>query len=187
MCSFYNPNIQSKFDESKCLFPELKGGCLASIVVVCKKQGSNQQYVNLKNSSQHNLLAAWDSGFSEILADMILLVWSGDVKSFKDYIQEDKTLKISNDEFDRIYLTAKLIDFIELLFFSEFGDESSCCSKLNYESSLLLTRTGKDYGFYTVYERLQLYDYVFNHSHLEVSALKVGHDETELTLQIKIA
>jgi hypothetical protein len=186
MCSFYNPNIQSNFNEGKREFPQLAGLCIASFMFIYENREDKLEFVKIKNRVQHRQLIAWDSHFQEVLSDMVLMAWYGKIQSLSDYIFAEKTLKIKDDYQDGIYITAKLNDFLDLLFFSEFGKGSSSCPVIHYDSSWVLSNIGEFDVFYTLYDRLQLYDYIFTHSVLEVSTGEITSKKKELKLHLKV-
>lgn len=198
MCSFYNPNVQATY-ESDTSFVHLKKMELAEYGIVyrindcydvtelsdfrLKHQLLFQHFVNIQQ--QRNLMYV-DSVFPLILADLGLDVFLKKIKSFEAYVPAQKQFSAPDLLDAGLYYNYKLRDFIEFLLYSDIAQTQKCTGIRNYDKIFGAAGTEDELEFYTLYERLKLYDYLMANMHLEIDLQKSGMTENEVTLYLKI-
>jgi hypothetical protein len=199
--SFYNPNIQRAFDEDERDFIQLKGLTLATYVIVyrindgysatdisqihSKFQLLFQRFGNLHQ--QRNLMMV-DSVFPVLMADIALEVLLGVVRSLREYIGSEKTLKIVPDGYEELYLPHKFHDFIELLVYSDIASKHSSKVERDFRRIYCRKSTADEFEYFTLYERLKLYDYLMREMRLEIDWEKSGikGHEARLCLRLRV-
>jgi hypothetical protein len=179
--SFYNPNIQRAFEEDKREFIQLKGVTLATYTIVyrindgyvvtdlshihSKFQLLFQRFENLQQ--QRNLMLV-DSVFPVLMADIALEVLLGSVCTLREYIGSEKTLKMVSDGYEELFLPYKLHDFIELLVYSDIASRHSSKLERDFRRVYCRKNTADELKYFTLYERLKLYDYLIREMRLEI-------------------
>jgi hypothetical protein len=198
MCSFYNPNVQATY-ESDTSFMHLKKMELAEYGIVyrindcyhvtelsdfrLKQQLLFQRFVNIQQ--QRNLMYV-DSVFPLILADLVLDVFLQKIKSFEEYVPVQKQFSAPDLLDAGLYYNFKLRDFIEFLLYSDIAQTQECTGLKNYDTVFGAKNTEDELEFYTLYERLKLYDYLMKNMQLEIDIRKSELTDTEVTLYLKI-
>jgi len=86
----------------------------------CKKDFTARQFCSL--DLQRNLIYV-DMIFPNILADITLEAFLGNVHTFLDYISFPKSFKIVDELNDAIFYNLKIREFIKLLLFSDIQEE----------------------------------------------------------------
>ena len=198
MCSFYNPNVKATY-ESDSRFVHLKKMDLAEYGIVYKINDCCQitklSDFNQKNQllfqrfvilqQQWNLMYV-DSVFPQILADLVLDVFLGNITCLEDYVTASKQFTVSELLDAELYYNYKLRDFIEYLLYSDIAKTQESSGSKNYDKIFGTTNTHNEIEFYTLYERLKLYDYLMKNMQLEIDMQKCCLNDNKTTIYLKI-
>lgn len=102
----------------------------------CKKELTVRQFCSL--DMQRNLIFV-DMIFPNVLADISLEAFLGNVHNFSEYISLPKSFKIVDDFNDAIYYNVKIREFIKLLLFSDIQVEKLSSGTIYSDKSYLVT------------------------------------------------
>ncbi len=197
--SFYNPNIQQTFDEDSRDLVILKDVTFGVFEIVYSisidheikqltdiQQKEMFKFVKLKNNYQHYNLQLVDNSFPESLSDIALDAFFGNVNSFQDYILNKKPFQSIFEEYEILYLSDKIQDFIELLVYSDISSKHKSKGERNFSRVFKQKTIIDEPQYYTLFDRLKLYDYLKQKMKLEIDMNKSAINGNEVTLCLKI-
>ena len=183
--SFYNPNIQHAFEEDKRNFIKLKNLTFASYKIkyrindCCSVKGIDDLrakyqlgFVGFENRFKQQNLCLVDEKFPELLADIALEVMTGRVKSFWDFIVRNKPFISLTAEHQAIYEGDMIQDFIELLVYSDIASPKISRGERDFTKIYKYKNTSSEYEFFSLFERLKMYDYLKRNILLEIDKRK---------------
>lgn len=101
-----------------------------------KKELTVRQFCSI--DLQRNLIFV-DMIFPNILADITLEAFLGNVRNFSDYISLPKSFKIVDDFNDAIYYNVKIREFIKMLLFSDIQEEKLSSGTIYSDKSYIVT------------------------------------------------
>jgi len=199
MCSFYNPNVQAAYESDQKIFVRLKKMSLAEYSIVYKvNDGCNISdlsdfnskcqllFVQFESLNQQQNLGYVDEMFPQVLADMALDVFFGNVHCLSDYIHVPKDFVVPEIEDEELYYNYKLRDFIEYLLYSDIALTQASAGNRNYEQFSCAGNLSGDFGYYSLYERLKLYDYLMFNLQIEIDKVKTVLVGDKLIIGLKM-
>ena len=136
---------------------------------------------------QMNLLLV-DSLFPAILADVAIDVFLNNVKSFNEYIDSKKMIKIFEYDRDKSFIKHKFFTFIHLLLYSDINSEMICNVDKQTDKIFCLKNDADAIQFYTIYEQSQLQLMLLDKMKLEINfkSSTISKDEVKLDFRIRI-
>lgn len=134
---------------------------------------------------QVNLMIV-DSCFSILLSDVVLDVLLNDVTSFAQYVTRKKKIIISDVEFDQTYIKYKLIDFTHHLLYSNISPGEICKGNVDPNKIFCLEDQNKEIQYYTIFERNELQELLFNKMTIEIDFSKSFIHKTNANICFRI-
>jgi hypothetical protein len=201
--SFYNPNIQSTFDADQCLFIKLENVTLATYTMSFKvSQGcyvdqlsnfhSAYQLQFLKFSEDFKLsnLNLIDKDFPNLFVEIVKLVFVGKINTFADYLRLKSSLQLSFENHTLTYLGDRIQDYLELLVYSDISENKQSRGERDFTKIFHLNQNESPElpQYFSLYERLKLYNWLREHIRLEVKNIEFVsvNQQLELLFLIKI-
>lgn len=197
--SFYNPNIQETFDNDSRNFVVLKDMTFGFFEIVYSisidykvkelldiQHKEMLNYAKFKNNYQHYNLQLVDHSFPELLGDIASEVFFGNINSFQDYILNKKPFQSIFEEYEVLYLSDKIQDFIELLVYSDIASKHKSKGDRDFSKIFQQKNIIDEPRYYTLFDRLKLYDYLKKEIKLAIDMNKSTINGTKVTLCLKI-
>ena len=199
--TFYNPNIQAKFEEDERSFVQLTGQTFARYVIVYTMEEGTEgvdpfdpdstcwlSFLRYESAHQQRNLTAVHSFFGILLADIALEVLTGRVSTFWDYILQTMAKKTPATQYEALYMGDKIQDFIELLVYSDIASKHESAGERDFNRIFCVKKEADEPLFYTLYERLKLYDFLKREMRLSIDRKqsKVCGNEVHLCLKMAV-
>jgi len=198
--SFYNPNIQQAFEDDKREFITLKGLKFATYKIIyniCEScnvrnvselnEKSQLEFIRFGNSFQEHNLTLVDLNFPTLLADIAIEVMNNRVKSLSDFIVRNQPFNSLIEQHNALYESDKIQDFIELLVYSDIASKHLSKGERDFTKIYKRRKTANDFEYFTLFERLKLYEYLKNNILLEIDWKKSEINESEVSLVLRIS
>lgn len=134
---------------------------------------------------QMNLMIV-DSCFSILLSDIVLDVFLNNISSFAQYTSHKKKITIDDTEFDQYYIKYKLNYFINQLLFSNIASDEIYKGNIEVNKTFFLKNQSSEIQYFTIYERYELQDLLFNQMTLEIDFSKSYIRETSANICLRI-
>ncbi len=197
--TFYNPNIQQAFEDDTRQFIKLKGVTFGTYKLIyrisdgCMVRNTNElrakyqlEFVRMANRFQHENLTIVDNSFPELLSDIALEVMTGRVSSPLDYIIRNQPFSSLTEQHEALYERDKIQDFIELLVYSDIAQKHKSAGERDFTTVYCSKKTENELEYYTLFERLKLYDYLKRNLQLKIDREKSTIEGQEVALYFKI-
>jgi len=169
--SFYNPNIQSAFEADihesivlrnvilasyKMVF-NIREGCLVTSVEDLRAV-YQLEFLRIESAFQHQNFELVDSEFVFLFAEMALNVLIGKLSTFDEFLhfKVEYTPEMDRNKF--LYLGDCILNYIELLIYSDIADNIQSSGDLDFTKLLGVRKYDSIFPvFNSLYDRLKLY------------------------------
>lgn len=160
-----------------------------SVKELTKFNDRNQLLFQKINSKvmQMNLMMV-DSVFPLLLSEVVISVFLDKSESFQEYIDEKKSIFISNKEYDSELLKYKFRQFIHYLLFSDIFSKNVFNGNIDSNKVYYIKDENRELKYYSTFEQNELQELMFQKMKLEIDLKKsiIRKDEVEICLRISI-
>lgn len=199
--SFYNPNIQKAFDADQRLFIKLENITLATYNICFKVSDgcsvnkladfhAAYQLHLLKFSEEFKLfnLQLVDKDFPNLFIEIVKLVFVGKINTFADYLTLKSSFQLSLDNHTMTYLGDRIQDYLELLIYSDISENKASRGERDFTKIFHFNQNESPelQQYFSLYERLKLYNWLREHIKLEISNTKFSKSKRILNLSFMI-
>ncbi len=198
--SFFNPNIQQVFEDDNREFIKLKNLIFATYnIIYCIREDYNVrefselraksqlEFIRFVNRFQEQNLTLIDSNFPTLLADIAIEVMTNRVKSLSDFIVRNQPFNSLIEQHNALYESDKIQDFIELLVYSDIASKHLSKGERDFTKIFKCRKTANEIEYFTLFERLKLYEYLKNNILLEIDWNKSEINGREVSLVLRIS
>lgn len=198
--SFYNPNIQKAFDKDEYNFIKLTGLTFGTYKIIYRisdgfsvvniydlREKHQLNFVGFDNRIQEQNLTLVDKTFPALLADIVLEALIGKVTSLRDFIIRNQPFNSMIEQYKALYEGDRIQDFIELLVYSDIAAKHISKGERDFTKIFKRRKTANEFEYFTLFERLKLYDYLKIKMKLEIDKKKTEIKGREVILFLKIS
>ena len=190
--TFYNPNIQSVFDNDSSLSAVFHNFHLSSISLatyhfrfdkypvvdftsISLDEQTNSCLLDFVSSFQLANMAIVDVNFYTCFLDIVSKAYQLHISTFADYIRCDERMSYKASYSDNVYIKDRIFDFIELLLYSDIANAANNSQRHDFHKYLDKNDASLRFPVYTtLYERLKLFNYLFDNIRFQVSNIRIS-------------
>jgi len=149
----------------------------------CKKEVSARRFSSL--DLQRNLIFV-DMIFPNILADIALDAFLGNVHTFSDYISKPKRFTIADELNDTLFYNMKIREFVKLLLFSDIQQEKLSSGTIYSDITYILSDSNGVKQTYDYNQCADLVEMMMQRLKLQADKKNAWVSESELFIQLDI-
>lgn len=153
------------------------------IYLNCKKEVSARRFSSL--DLQRNLIFV-DMIFPNILADIALDAFLGNVHTFLDYISKPKSFSIADELNDTLFYNMKIREFVKLLLFSDIQQEKLSAGTIYGDISYSISDKKGSRSIYDYNQCVELVELLMERLQLQANKKNAWVSDSELFIQLDI-